>query len=55
MTLKKAKEKKKMKTRSNMPLFVLEVDNVKTLSNAQIDLLRCGDYLVKKDASGEHA
>ena len=44
-----------MKTRSNMPLFVLEVDNVKTLSNSQIDLLRCGDYLVKKDASGEHA
>ena len=55
MTLKKAKEKKKMKTRSNMPLFVVECDNVKTLSNAQIDLLRCGDYLVKKDASGEHA
>lgn len=44
-----------MKTRSNMPLFVLECDNVKTLSNSQIDLLRCGDYLVKKDASGEHA
>ena len=44
-----------MKTRSNMPLFVLEVDNVKTLSNSQIDLLRCGDYLVKKDVSGEHA
>ena len=39
-----------MKTRSNMPLFVVECDNVKTLSNAQIDLLRCGDYLVKKDA-----
>ena len=38
-----------------MPLYVLEVSNVKTLSNAQIDLLRCGDYLVKKDASGEHA
>ena len=55
MTLKKTKEKKKMKTRSNMPLFVVECDNVKTLSNAQIDLLRCGDYLVKKDASGEHA
>lgn len=55
MTLNKAKEKKKMKTRSNMPLFVLECDNVKTLSNSQIDLLRCGDYLVKKDASGEHA
>lgn len=44
-----------MKTRSNMPLFVVECDNVKTLSNAQIDLLRCGDYLVKKDESGEHA
>ena len=44
-----------MKTRSNMPLFVVECDNVKTLSNSQIDLLRCGDYLVKKDASGEHA
>ena len=44
-----------MKTRSNMPLFVLECDNVKTLSNSQIDLLRCGDYLVKKDATGEHA
>lgn len=55
MTLIKAKEKKKMKTRSNMPLFVLEVSDVKALSNSQIDLLRCGDYLVKKDASGEHA
>ena len=44
-----------MKTRSNMPLYVVECDNVKTLSNSQIDLLRCGDYLVKKDASGEHA
>ena len=44
-----------MKTRSNMPLFVLEVSDVKALSNSQIDLLRCGDYLVKKDASGEHA
>ena len=43
-----------MKTRSNMPLFVLEVSNVKALSNSQIDLLRCGDWLVKKDASGEH-
>ena len=44
-----------MKTRSNMPLYVLEVSDVKALSNSQIDLLRCGDYLVKKDASGEHA
>lgn len=44
-----------MKTRSNMPLFVVETNNVKALSNSQIDLLRCGDYLVKKDASGEHA
>ncbi len=44
-----------MKTRSNMPLFVVECEDVKALSNAQIDLLRCGDYLVKKDASGEHA
>lgn len=44
-----------MKTRSNMPLYVVECDNVKTLSNSQIDLLRCGDYLVKKDSSGEHA
>lgn len=43
-----------MKTRSNMPLFVLEVSDVKALSNSQIDLLRCGDWLVKKDASGEH-
>lgn len=51
----KRKELKKMKTRSNMPLYVVECDNVKTLSNSQIDLLRCGDYLVKKDASGEHA
>lgn len=38
-----------------MPLFVVECEDVKALSNAQIDLLRCGDYLVKKDASGEHA
>ena len=44
-----------MKTRSNMPLFVIECEDVKALSNSQIDLLRCGDYLVKKDASGEHA
>lgn len=44
-----------MKTRSNMPLFVLECEDIKALSNSQIDLLRCGDYLVKKDASGEHA
>ena len=44
-----------MKTRSNMPLFVVETNDVKALSNSQIDLLRCGDYLVKKDASGEHA
>ena len=44
-----------MKTRSNMPLFVVETNNVKALSNSQIDLLRCGDYLVKKDETGEHA
>lgn len=44
-----------MKTRSNMPLFVVECTDIKALSNSQIDLLRCGDYLVKKDASGEHA
>lgn len=44
-----------MKTRSNMPLFVVECNDIKALSNSQIDLLRCGDYLVKKDASGEHA
>lgn len=44
-----------MKTRSNMPLFVVECSDVKALSNSQIDLLRCGDYLVKKDESGEHA
>ena len=44
-----------MKTRSNMPLFVVECSDIKALSNSQIDLLRCGDYLVKKDASGQHA
>ena len=44
-----------MKTRSNMPLFVVECSDIKALSNSQIDLLRCGDYLVKKDGSGEHA
>ena len=38
-----------------MPLFVVECEDVKALSNSQINLLRCGDYLVKKDASGEHA
>ena len=38
-----------------MPLFVVECKDVKALSNSQINLLRCGDYLVKKDASGEHA
>ena len=38
-----------------MPLFVVECNDIKTLSNSQIDLLRCGDYLVKKDVSGEHA
>ena len=56
MTLKKkTKENKKMKTRSNMPLYVVECSNVKALTDDQINLLRCGDYLVKKDASGEHA
>lgn len=44
-----------MKTRSNMPLFVVECTDVKALSNSQIDLLRCGDYLVKKDSAGSHA
>ena len=38
-----------------MPLFVVECSDVKALSNSQINQLRCGDYLVKKDASGEHA
>ena len=44
-----------MKTRSNMPLFVVECTNIKALSNSQIDLLRCGDYLVKKTGKQEHA
>ena len=44
-----------MKTRSNMPLYVVECSDVKALSNSQINLLRCGDYLVKKDEAGSHA
>lgn len=44
-----------MKTRSNMPLFVVETTNIKALSNSQIDLLRCGDYLVKKTGNMQHA
>ena len=44
-----------MKTRSNMPLFVVECSDVKALSNSQIDLLRCGDYLVKKSGNERHA
>ena len=44
-----------MKTRSNMPLYVVVTDNIKALSNSQIDLLRCGDYLVKKTGNERHA
>lgn len=44
-----------MKTRSNMPLFVVECSDIKALSNSQIDLLRCGDYLVKKTGKQEHS
>lgn len=55
MTLKKAKEKKKMKTRSNMPLFVLECSDITKLTDGQIDLLHCGDYLVKKTGKQRHA
>ena len=44
-----------MKTRSNMPLFVVETTNITALSNSQIDLLRCGDYLVKKTGNMQHA
>ena len=38
-----------------MPLFVVETTNIKALSNSQIDLLRCGDYLVKKTGDQEHS
>lgn len=55
MTLNKAKEKKKMKTRSNMPLFVVETTDITNLTDGQIELLRCGDYLVKKTGNQEHA
>ena len=44
-----------MKTRSNMPLFVVETTDIKALSNSQIDLLRCGDYLVKITGNQRHA
>lgn len=44
-----------MKTRSNMPLFVVECTDIKALSNTQIDQLRCGDYLVKISNGQEHA
>lgn len=44
-----------MKTRSNMPLFVVECTDVKALTDGQIDLLRCGDYLVKKTGNQNHA
>ena len=44
-----------MKTRSNMPLFVVACSNVKQLTDEQINMLRCGDWLVKRDETGEHA
>ena len=44
-----------MKTRSNMPLFVLECTDITKLTDGQIDLLRCGDYLVKKTGKQNHA
>ena len=55
MTLKGKKEKNKMKTRSNMPLFVVECTDITKLTDGQIDLLHCGDYLVKKTGNQRHA
>ena len=36
-------------------VVALEVSNVKSLSSEQCENLKCGDIVVKKDASGEHA
>ena len=36
-------------------LVALEVSNVKTLTSEQCEKLQCGDVVVKKDSSGEHA
>lgn len=36
-------------------LVALEVSNVKTLTTEQCNKLQCGDVVVKKDSSGEHA
>lgn len=44
-----------MKTRSNMPLFVVACTNIKQLTNEQINMLRCGDWVVKKTGNQEHA
>lgn len=44
-----------MKTRSNMPLYVVECTDITKLTDDQINLLRCGDYLVKKTGKQRHA
>ena len=44
-----------MKTRNNMPLFVVETTDIEHLRDEQIDQLRCGDYLVKKTGNMKHA
>lgn len=38
-----------------MPLFVVECDDITQLTDGQIDLLRCGDYLVKRTGKQRHA
>lgn len=43
-----------MKTRSNMPLFVLETNDITKLTDRQIDLLRCGDWVTKKTGNQKH-
>lgn len=44
-----------MKTRTNQPVELLEVGDVKQLTGEQIDGLECGDIVVKKDNAGKHS
>ena len=38
-----------------MPLYVVACTNIKQLTNEQINMLRCGDWIVKKTGNQEHA
>ena len=38
-----------------MPMYVVACTNIKQLTNEQINMLRCGDWIVKKTGNQEHA